>query len=372
MAIVIDDLRLAWIWLEAFPASQVGPLPNTIAGGSLGDPGVYKKAFDQAAPPASLTVPWVPNRTHYFWKYYLENITFSSVKAEEAWGKLVPLRQPSGVKFTPKPDWLPGRISLHIYHFPHALGLVASANIDAGPLPLRDAVNKAQEVSKIGLFDVTWPGGKVGRYTLLQLADEAMDRARKDAFGAAARGQRLSEPFSLATVVRGQGVNPTVGITEGTAIHKALDGLCGTSDWANGPGETLANAMLETRRPRPSHDILYARRRGRAVWFPRAFLPRARQSHAMACYHQNLMFASLQTESLLALARLADAHGLGTLWPSMQKVVENAAKILGMLYAGEKLCYRSRSPQRQIDDSGLVATIDKLRNFFGGMAPFHH
>jgi hypothetical protein len=370
MSVVIEDLRPAWIWLESFPGSLTSPLLDQVAGCSLIDAAGYQGAFGRARSqpaPGPFAVPWdmsEPERIQWFWTYYFENSSPHQVLPQEAWRKLVPLRRPAGVTVTA--PWLPGYIRFHAFHYPHALALVALAGLQAD-LSLVAAVNTAQQISRGGVFDATFADGKTGRYTLPALASQTLDRLSAAAFGADVLPRERSLPFSLATVVRAQGnldvhqANPENG-----AVHQALDGLC--RDHA-APPEKLQQAVLATRRANASH-LFYGLRRSRAVWYPTSFLPNPRRQYTLGCYHHNLLFATLQTESLLALLGMADRLGdLNKLSPSMQRLVRAAAGIVGLLYGGNGKCYRSQSPRRQIDDSGQVPAVNRVRLFYGGMDP---
>lgn len=350
------------------------PLPDQVAGCSLSEPGDYQQPFEKARAqpaPGPLVTPWdmtKPERIQYFWTYYFENVSPHQVQPQVAWRKLVPLRRPAGV--TAQASWLPGSIHLHAFHYSHALALVALVGLKAD-LSLGDAVDKAHEVGRGGVFDTTFADGQTGRYTLPALAAHTMDLIRSAAFGSSVPAGERSQPFTLATVVRAKGnLDVSAANPENGDLHHALDGLCrGYGDWRSTPPAPFKESVLTTRRAAPSH-LFYGLKRGRAVWYPTSFLPNAQRQYTLGCYHHNLLFASLQTESLLALLVMADRLGdLNQLSPSMQKLVRSVAGILGRLYSGDRACYRSQSPRRQIDDGGQVDAVNRVRRFYGGMGP---
>jgi hypothetical protein len=370
MPITIKDLRLAWIWLEGFAATFSSPLQDLLAKCSLGETLDYQAAFRKAAlQPATgpFTVPWdmtKPERIQYFWTYYFENVSPHRVRAEDAWRKLVPLRRLAGV--TAELPGLTGKLRFSAFHFPHALGLVASAGLQ-GDFSLDGAVDKVQQVGRGAVLNVSFADGGTGNYTLPSLAAHTLDLMRSNVFGPDVPAGERSQPFTLATVVRAEGaMDVNSANPENGELHHALDGLCrGHGDWRNTPPVAFKESVIATRRAPTSH-LLYGLKRGRAVWYPASFLPNPRRRFTLGCYHHNLLFASLQTESLLALLGMADRTGdLNRLSQSMQRLVRSAAGIVGRLYGGDQSCYRSRSPRRQIDDSSQVDGVNRVRLFYG-------
>jgi len=131
----------------------------------------------------------------------------------------------------------------------------------------------------------------------------------------------------------------------------------------------LAQRAVAIRNAPPSH-LLYGLARGRAVWFPASFLDLGKQRSSLACYHRNLMFASLQTESLaglmvLARERYQNPAPASPLSNSMDALLQSAAEVLGRLYVGDAKTYRSSSPTVQIKDNKWLDTINYVRNVFG-------
>jgi hypothetical protein len=348
---------------------------DQLAGRSLIQSTEYEQAFaDARSQPqvGPLAVPWdvsKPYRIQYFWTYYFGNVSPHLVQPLDAWRKLVPLRRPAGMKV--KAAWLPGSVRFHAFHYPHALALVALVDLKAD-LSIGDAVDKAQEIGHFGEFDATFDNDPTVRQnTLAGLAAETQDRMRAATFGPAFPVGEKWPPFSLATVVQAEG-GPDDGTAtpENSDLHHALDGFCtGHRDWRQTPPIPLQQAKISTRRAPASH-LLYGLNRGRVVWFPSSFLPNERRLYTLGCYHHNLLFASLQTDCLLALIAMADHLGdLNRLSPPMQTLVRSGADLTGRLYKGDSTCYRSQSPRRQIDDSARVNVVNRVRQFYGGMAP---
>jgi hypothetical protein len=373
MPVSVNDLRIAWIWIEAYPSSLSVPLFDRVAGCSLGRRAEYTNRFQRvltdakstsaAATWPGLSLPWtleLAKRIHYFWHYYLERAGLRSVQSQDAWRKLVPLRRALNVHISA--GNLPVKTRLYAFHYPHALGLVAFAEIRPN-LALPDAVDMVQSIESSSDFSVAWSDGQSTQLNLPALGAEVLERIRTESFGDIQRIR--TQPFKLATFVRADGVKPNALIQEYGNEHKALDGLCrAIKDWRGLQPDPFSRAKLETRRAPPSH-LLYAINRSRAVWFPQSFLPTTNGPHSLGCYHNNLTCATLQTESLLQMVNLADAHpDIGDLLPDTDRLLKSAAGILGRIYGGDLKTYRSQSPRRQIDDSGSFDAINELRTFY--------
>jgi hypothetical protein len=107
------------------------------------------------------------------------------------------------------------------------------------------------------------------------------------------------------------------------------------------------------------------------LWYPERFGPRRKQMHfdSLRCYHRNLTFAAMQTQSLLGLARWG-VEVIGQQEPryDVEDLLRNCASVLGLLYGKPtrvKDVYASRSVRRHIVDSGLIPIVNRLRDRFG-------
>jgi hypothetical protein len=330
---------------------------------------LFKNALEGKGQPS---LPWSisnPNHVHFFWLYYREGKN----SPMEAFRRLVPFRGSSPARITA--PWLPGKAILESFHYPHGIALVATVLIKAD-LSLDLMVEKALEIAHTGKWKVTWPDNSIAEHGMLQLGPHTLDRLRKSTFGNdVEQGTRSLKPFTIVTVVRGSGVDKTQANTHNDPVHLALEALCNwRSTWKDDEPHPLAERTIPIRNASPSH-VLYGLTSGRAVWFPAQFTKSGIKS-SLGCYHRNLMFASLQTESLarfmvLAYDRLQNAPTANPISPSMDKLVTSAAGILGRLYGGNRDTYSSFSPSVQIEDNGWAKPINYVRNFIGEMAPLH-
>lgn len=369
MQIKISDLRLSWIWTEVFPDLLLNNSEIVSRFTGLGTQDGYSNTHEKAKKREDgLSLPWTTLKEkrcpQFFWQYYLENRDPKEITAKEAWRKLVPIRE--ALRWTTEAAWLPGQLRLECFHYPHGLALAVTVRI-AKELLLDAMLQKAIEVSSHGQFDVEW-SGFVRQLSLSALASEALNHFRKQTFGPQTKqGLRSSKPFTVATVIQGTNVDKNAWVQENGAIHRALYALC---HWDKGYDSVQLPSLDDNQlgiRAHPAGHVLYRSRTGRTVWFPDAFLPRPfEKKTSMSCYHRNLTFASIQTESLARLMVLARDHLISntTLLPSMETVIKSAAGILGRMYGRDPTTYCSSSPAAQLEDNGWVVPTNYIRNYY--------
>lgn len=369
--IKVNDLRISWIWTETFPELVVNPPKLKSRWGNLASDLEYNPLFKNPHTQLDpLSLPWdtsSPKRIHYFWRYYLGK-DCARVPPEEAFKRLVPFRGFRSARV--KTPWASGKLMMEAYYYPHGVALVITVHI-RNDLLLDDMVDRAVEAAQGATFDVIWADASSDALTMPQLATKAMDGLRSFVYGPnTLQGTPSSKPFTVATVVRGSGVDKDAPNTDKDNVHRALEGLCSWhATWKDDVLHPLAERAVGIRHAPVSH-LLYGLTRSRAVWFPASFLELHKQRSSLACYHRNLMFASLQTESLAGLMMLAHDwyQNRAPVYPmsgSMELLVESAAEILGRLYAGDTRTYRSSSPAVQIKDNNWVNTINYVRSVFG-------
>lgn len=231
---------------------------------------------------------------------------------------------------------------------------------------------KALELRRDAKLEIEWSGGAKELLSLDGFGRKALQALRRSVAGSDGQGRTQSLPFSVATVVRAEGVDATAPFSEGGMVHRVLQGLTTWSpNWKADGLKTLKEAGLEPRN-KPQSSALYADVRGRAVWFPGHYVPERARYRSLSCYHRNLVFLSLQVESLAGLAaftarKLEQGEVPG---PKHRELAKRAAVILGLLYGGTKETYRSHSPRRQIDENQYVEPINEVRDY-SDMGPLH-
>lgn len=367
--IEIHDLRLSFIWVETVLDLVRHAVPSGAPLAFLGRRSSYAQRFEQVLrsprEPGGLEPPWRRPAGHFFWTYYLRGRTPGNVSGDQAWKALVPFR--GKVPAAVEAPWLGGDLVPETFLYPHGLALVVTALCRAH-LPLEEAVEKAFEVRQTGKFQVEWDEGRVSQSLSLDaFVGKALTTLGKAGFGPGATPDARSvTPFTLATVVRGTGVHPNAPVPDGGKAHRALEAITTwRPTWRYDVLPNLAEVSLQIRRAPPSH-VLYYGKRGRAVWFPGLFIREARDLHSLACYHRNLVFASLQVESLSGLVSQTakQIRDMSPLSVTHRECARRAVGILGRLYGGLRSTYRSRSPRAHIEQNDLVMVVNEVRDFF--------
>ncbi|MBZ5506220.1 MAG: hypothetical protein LAO78_12235 [Acidobacteriia bacterium] len=378
--VVIQSLRLSLIWAELLPdflrsnvplASPFGPLPRDF---------LFEKTFETARDGASTNpkfeVPWLRERKQKFWMRYMVQGKLSQVKGSQAWNYLVPLRLDTGIRVTA--NGFKGDVFIDAFYYPFGTAVVISLRWDPN-LALNQITGDVYSVYKNGKFSVA---NGPQQAALEDVVDYIFETMRERALGKTSESVfRTPEPFSLLTVIQATGVNPNADVRKDTPVMETLEAL---TSWPANPSNLtlpdLNKACLPSKGHSPLGSALFSERRGRAVWIPTLFgvnqppsqfqaPAQARLSSKLGCYHRNLLFASLQIESLGRL--LCYTSGLfaqGTrkadLPAGHRDLVENAALQLAKLYKGLRDdTWRSASAQRQILENCFTCLQTVLGEF---------
>jgi hypothetical protein len=368
----IHDFRLTFLWTETLPELLAGAAaPQGSSMPFLWSQQAYVERFatilQGGLDPLGLQAPWPRPVGDFFWTYYLEDKIPGQIPAEMAWRFLVPLR--GRVPAQVEAPWLQNaRFSLESFFFPHGLALAVSARIQATVSP-EQAMASALQLRRDEKLEIDWTGGGHEALNLDGFSRKALQALRRSVLGSDVQAPAQSLPFSIATVVRAEGVDAETSFPQGGMLHKVLQGLTTWAPtWQTDALKPLAEAGLPTRNSPPSY-ALYASSRGRGIWFPGHYTPAMAQRRSLSCYHRNFVFLSLQVESLAGLVAFAARQlDQGMVLAQQQAAcARRAAGLLGRLYGGVKT-YRSRSPKLQMDQNGCVAPINTVRDYFD-MAP---
>jgi hypothetical protein len=367
MAIQIYDFRLSLIWvqtyldlLEPFGAAQA---PLAFLGRSY----EYEAAFEpllhdqEATVGPGLTRPWLNVRHQGFWRQFFDGQV--PPNARTCWQNLVPLR--GTLPFEASPSWLPGRIHVESFFYPHGTALVVTA-VCTATLSLEELVVMARKIKKTGKYTAEWLPVQSKWVGLKTMADLALDSQRETALGPGApHGARTVEPFTVLTVVQGEGVD-LEPLPEYGEVHRMLEAVTAWPNrWRTCPLPALAQVRLQSGLP-SEVDVFYGRKRGRAVWFPEQLCPQPDDIHALSCYHRNIVLASMTVESLVGLVKAANEvidRGM-RLSPDEHACARHASRILGQLYGGASSTYGTMSTNVQIADNEYIPPINQLRRFF--------
>lgn len=373
----ISALRLSFIFTETILDLQRGAGGVMPLGSFVTKPG-YTDTVDAlrqgGTAPLELGLPWPYPVGQHFWDAYLHDKQPGDAAGKLCFEKLVPLRLPKLFKkieteLPNAPAATVARVGIEGFYYPHGTGLLVTTALEgafdaamAGGLALRLRYEKVYRPTMS-------PAGPAASLNLEQLATYALNRLRELGFGSGVSGKR-SDLFSIATIVRGDNVDPTQPLAPDGQTHRLLNGLAAwIHPWqqlqapALQAGESQLYVKTATAWP---GNVLFAAKRGRAVWFPGLFLPAPSPLHKLACYHRNLGLASLQADSLLMLAAaVEDAFAQPALVPNaIQELGRLAGGLLARLHSGTKT-YRSDSLRAQIAQSEQLQDVNTLRQRFG-------
>lgn len=358
-------MRLSLISFETNTQLLGNPQPPKVPLGFLGNRDSYADTFDNAQlkkpVPMGLKAPWDKAGQH-FWEYYLEQKPpLPQVPGAKAWRFLVPFRGEVPVNDVKIPSLAnDAKCVLESFFYPYGFACVTTFTV-VKSLSLADAVDLAFEIRRDGKLDVTWESGAQEHLPFKAFAAKCLTSLGQIALGPTySPGASLVEPFSVFTVLKGKGK------ATDKRIHGALEA---TTTWP--PLGRKANlppldqkVRLALRAAATASDIVYAQKRGRAVWFPDVFTDTKLRS-SLACYHRNLVLASLQTESLCGLATATVQEATAGSWSSLRVMHGDCAKlgagILGRLYGGAMDTYRSMSPRYYIQQNKVEGDIDWVR-----------
>jgi hypothetical protein len=169
------------------------------------------------------------------------------------------------------------------------------------------------------------------------------------------------KPFSIVTLIDGEGFDPDQALQPDGPLHLVLDTLCHLPRRpSRKPRAKLEDAGIDVRLE-TENEVVYGSRRGRVVWMPRHFSDQSSSENpkALSNYHYNLSLATLQTRVITSIAeefrqymkRSTDLSEKGRL----------AAKMARRLYHGSET-YHTGSVARQIMDE--LKHVNKLRKYF--------
>ncbi len=368
----ISIFRTSFIWVETVPAVLAGTVPTGSSGSFLGRYGDYVAAFNacQTGTPAAggLMPPWDRPQGNFFWKYYFEGKQAGEVTGVQAWKKIVPFRSDIACTMvTTNPEV---KVALQAFFAPQGIAVVARLNHRGQPKSALDVAKLALAMRHDYRFAVDGSGAPTSGVKLDQAAEQALALTRKRMFGNAEGFPGGNQPFSVTTFLAGENVS---AITQGSDEHYLLEAVTGWDQFLKQPELVklpLAGAQLPVRGA-DSENMMYARKTGRAVWFPRVFADSSK-TPMLSCYHHNLMLASLQTLNLGEFVSwVAAQYDSGApVAPSVVERAVRAAQLLQMLSAGQsatgrKITYRTTSVVNQIKDAGW----DKAIAFVAALSP---
>lgn len=367
MGIRVMDFRVSFLWAEA-PGTLLedrSPAPFAFLGREASWNSRFSKVQAYAGDPDDLVPPWPKQKGRHFWMTYL-GADPHEAPARRAWKHLVPLRLSKA--FPLEAPWLSGRVSAEGFFYPFGHALVVGFRLycgDRDPWRLSEVVKLAHALRKTSQFAVE-VGGVKKDLGLIALADVGLTALRRTAYGTPGV-LSATTPYSVVTIVRAEGVDPTTPVPDGGEIHRALEALTGWAlDWETAKLPPLTQAAIDAAGSTSGH-VHYSRPRGRCIWFPQVAAVSTGPQRTLSCYHRNQTFLALQVESVGALvlgtaARLRSGATVPVAW---ETAARNAAGLLGRLYGGDASTYRSRACRDHMDKNGIATELEYLRDFFG-------
>ncbi|MDO9163996.1 MAG: hypothetical protein Q8N35_17090 [Methylococcaceae bacterium] len=391
MTIVIRRLRMSLSWSAPFTTLIQDNPPSDAPLLALGKRESYKQLFNilQAAsneteifPPSTvptLELPWEPLKPNIFWIRYLKATPASLRRTQGgslAFDRLVPLRRhapltPKLVVTFKKKHVVEDKVILQLltteaWFHPHMVSFAIHFTI-CGAMSLETAATVCLGLRHDRLL--SW-GGSSSPFNVDELAAEMLDKLYIEAVGESNAGVlEPVNPFSLVTVLQGGGVDPDEVIINGGSVHRFLENV---TQWDLDAGNEdpvdkgRINSKPVRNPPNITGPLLFGprRSRARAVWEPRHFLPTGDGKPSLSSYHRNLIMSSLQTEALLAFARLASEQAaVGHLPQTIRDCERFVLTRLVAIHKGDKLqndTYCSINLQRIIDDSRDRESVDAI------------
>jgi hypothetical protein len=361
----ITDCRLSFIWNETILDSVTGalsadhaPLPQAL--GQFSYVGWFDRVQRLRSDSAAPAPPWPTHARDGFWRWYLgAPASLAGVSGAQAWRNCVPVRvaSPVGVSFEDERV----RVRSEGVAYPWGVALIVNLVFANGWSDFDAATTELVDTYRERRFTLD------GQALALEAVGDAGLAALCDmVFGAGRRGRRTREPFSVFTVARGAGSPPELDPHDHESIHRFIQATSSFSPtWEWDELIKLEDASVGGFKQRPTSHVMLGTSRGRSVWAP-AYFSQGSGRHTLSCRHRNLVMASTQTDSLAAFAdatvvRLDGGSGLGGVHDVLAR---RAMQSLGGLYLGARSSFRSMSPKRQLDDSGMLPAVNLLRAGF--------
>jgi hypothetical protein len=362
----LHAIKIALIYTETVIEVLTGELKNPPYT-FLANRFAYAQKFDEtrANRGGDVEPPWPDRMGRSFWGFYFEQQRpLEAIKGQQAWHGVAPFRHRFPLKVTSVPHEV--RAAPEAFVYPHGVAVVINL-IVSGKFTPEEAATLAIRLRRGDEFTAD---GEERLLVVDGVADRAVTALRQASFGADAPvGRRPHFPFTVTTVVLGKDVDDAMPPAEGGSEHRFLEAVTTWAPtWKSAALPKLADATLPVRTSgTPAGHVLYRRDRGRAVWFPGSFTTPAGSVRTLACYHRNLVLASLQVESLAGFGAataqfLADG---GKLSDAHYDAATRVGDVLGRFYGGAQSIYRSRSLHRQVEDGNFVAEINAMRAAVG-------
>jgi hypothetical protein len=355
MPVNIRSFRLSLVWTE----THAGLLGHTVAPQAdfefLTRRDLYEKRFPLALAgndPAGLQAPWQNRKRQLFWLYYLgTGTTLPAVPPGHAWQSLVPLRRELARDLPLAPD---GVAAIEGFFYPHGLSLAIT-------------VKFAGAFSPAAAAQAAWNLKRANGAKLAATANAALQRLRDALLGPGAAPGPQREVFTIFSVLKAEG--STRPLPQDPDLGRMLEIVTAWPANPGAAGPATPAGCVPVRKRASQHSVICSGSRARAVWFPREFTARDPSVCSIACFHRNLLFGTMQVDSLGALVATVAALVRGgtphyNLYSTLLGCAKHAVKRLETIHQGDQSqTYKSRGLQRQIQENDL-ADLNFLRQLF--------
>lgn len=398
----VSHFTLSFIWIETNLTLFTKPDETDTPMSFLANIFDYVDEFKEAQHcvrhniPRTITMPWFNPKGQHFWTRYLDGTPNVEVNERnerskpgrsEAWENIVPFRATLPLEISSS---LPGvTYQFEAFFYPHAVAFTATLEWKSDDqISLEELTKLAIALRREPVYTANWHDKNAAPFfkkywaetpaspnTLNQLADRCKLLIRRTAFGEHSQtGQPTNlDPFSVITIQDGRQVELWRSIESNSLEQKTLHTLTNWQPSREGAANLQFNNFVYFKpgKEAGNADAVYSQTRGRAIWYPSRFLSNDdTHKKALRCYHRNIMFSALQTESLYGLVDTCNKKTPGSEHPELIALSKYAAGLLGRLYGGQKNTYRSKSVQRQIEQNEWTEGINQLRTAYN-MSELH-
>ncbi|MCX6583711.1 MAG: hypothetical protein NT166_26345 [Candidatus Aminicenantes bacterium] len=358
----LNEFRLSFIWVKGFSNLVKDGAPMDFFNYIEDYVSEFQKAKTAETESSQWKLPWIHWQGKNFWRKYLGFQNLNEVEALKALEFIVPMYAPSA-SLVKKIQSSGCRMKAEGFFYPYSVALVINVTVE-GSLSIKEMLEQAKKIREDRKYVVNWSDGSEDTLELQPFASKALDKLWKIAYGKQEEAMpAVDDPFTIATVISGTG-DLGENVFPGSELHRMLVGLCTFQRLSEGDGvhplDDTTRLKLKASQMFSNSNIIYGLRHSRAIWFPCYIKSVEKKIRKLGCYHRNLTFATLQTESLVSTIRTL-INNQNNNSPALRQKGINAAQILGLMYEGKDETYKSWSIRKQIDDNDYMNIINQAR-----------
>lgn len=344
MPMEFQDVRIGQVGVEASSAAVDDPPAGHFGG--IGWRSGYSGLFGEAAGGGgAASFPWTPEPPHHnrFWKKYVAGRMMRRSDAKQidvAWQQLMPFKADLALPLVRLHDPVRRSYSRALV-WPTGFGYLWNNWIETQV----DAAGLVSLLAPLRRGDIAYAeaGGAAAKRKAAAFHHDMLGRVGDAVWGKRPPGLRSERPMTVVTVIRAAGDPADKEVRrERDAV---LDGL--KTAWGERPEPVEGDQYA------PTGETVFAAKGLRLVWLPTSFLNPERPRSG-ACFHNNLMAATLQVEMLAAAAEMLDQtrDGDGSMPADLQATAERVRD--GILYFIEERGYSAPFLKQQLQRDSVV------------------